>query len=86
MTLPGVLKFQKIIFLQIWNEHQEVGLQKILIENLKKSSDISTLKNRILEIKKYDGLQGDIIFDKYGDVFREYFIMKVQNSEYKKVN
>ena len=61
---------------------QGYELGKILIQNLKNSSDISTLKNRILKTKKYEGLQGDIIFDKYGDVYREYFIMEVRNKKY----
>jgi len=65
---------------------QGYELGQILIKNLQKSSDISTLKQRILKTKKFEGLQGDIIFDKYGDVFREYFIMQVQNKEYIKVN
>ena len=65
---------------------QGYELGKILIKNLNKSADISTLKNRMLKTKQYDGLQGDIIFDKYGDVFREYFIMEVKNREYIKVN
>ncbi len=64
---------------------QGYELGQILIQNLRKSSDISTLKQRILKIKEYDGLQGKIIFDKYGDVFREYFIMEVKNKEYIKV-
>jgi len=64
---------------------QGYELGQILIQNLRNSSDISTLKKRILKIKKYDGLQGDIIFDKYGDVFREYFIMEVRNKEYIKI-
>ncbi len=65
---------------------QGYELGKILIQNLKNSTDISTLKNRILKIKKYDGLQGDIIFDKYGDVSREYFMMEVKNKKYVKVD
>ncbi len=64
---------------------QGYELGQILIKNLKNSSDISTLKQRILKIKKYDGLQGDIIFDKYGDIFREYFIMEVKDKEYTKI-
>ncbi len=64
---------------------QGYELGKILIQNLKNSFDISTLKQRILKIKEYNGLQGKIIFDKYGDVFREYFIMEVKNKEYVKV-
>ncbi|MEA3288740.1 MAG: ABC transporter substrate-binding protein [Campylobacterota bacterium] len=58
---------------------------QVLIKNLKKSKDISVLKKNILTKRKYDGLQGDIIFDKYGDVSREYFMMKVKNGKYVKV-
>ncbi|MEA3553087.1 MAG: ABC transporter substrate-binding protein [Campylobacterota bacterium] len=65
---------------------QGYELAQVLITNLKNSSDISTLKQRILETKKYDGLQGDIIFDEYGDVYREYFMMEVKNKEYRKIN
>ncbi|MEA2017132.1 MAG: ABC transporter substrate-binding protein [Campylobacterota bacterium] len=64
---------------------QGYELGQILIKNLRNSTDISTLKQRILTIKKYDGLQGDIIFDKYGDIFREYFIMEVKDSKYIKL-
>lgn len=64
---------------------QGYELGQIIIEKLKESSDISTLKQRILKTKKFNGLQGDIIFDKYGDIFREYFIMKVQNKQYIKL-
>jgi len=65
---------------------QGYELAKILIQNLKVSNDTSTLKNRILEIKKYDGLQGDIIFDKWGDVARKYFMMEIKNGKYVKVD
>ena len=66
-------------------EGQGYELGKILIKNLSKSSDISTLKERILSQKVYEGLQGDIIFDKYGDVSREYFMMKIKNAKYIKI-
>lgn len=64
---------------------QGYELGKILIENLLVSSDIATLKQRILNTKIYEGLQGDITFDKYGDVSREYFMMKIQNAKYIKI-
>ncbi|MGB6327365.1 MAG: ABC transporter substrate-binding protein [Halarcobacter sp.] len=67
-------------------EAQGYELGKILIENLSISSDISTLKQRILNQKTYKGLQGDIIFDKYGDVSREYFMMKIANAKYVKID
>ncbi|MCK5295229.1 MAG: ABC transporter substrate-binding protein [Arcobacteraceae bacterium] len=65
---------------------QGYEMAQILIQNLKDSTDIATLKQRILKIKKYNGLQGNIIFDKYGDVFREYFMMEVKNNKFRKIN
>ena len=65
---------------------QGYELAHILIQNLKNSNDISSLKNRILNIKEYEGLQGDIVFDKYGDVFREYFMMEVKNADFVKID
>jgi branched-chain amino acid transport system substrate-binding protein len=61
---------------------QGYELAKILIKNLKHSTDIQTLKSRILKIKNYGGLQGDITFDKYGDVMRDFFMMEVKNSQF----
>jgi len=65
---------------------QGYELAKILIQNLRNSTDISTLKDRILKIGKYDGLQGDIEFDKYGDVSRKYFMMEIRDGKYVKVD
>ncbi len=67
-------------------EAQGYELGKVLIENLLISSDISTLKQRILNKKTYKGLQGDITFDKYGDISREYFMMKIKNAKYIKID
>ena len=65
---------------------QGYEMSQILIENLKKTSNISELKNYILEGKIYKGLQGYIEFDEYGDVSRDYFIMKMINGKFEKVN
>jgi branched-chain amino acid transport system substrate-binding protein len=65
---------------------QGYELGKILIQNLQNSSDIATLKKRILDIEKYSGLQGNIIFDKYGDIKRDYFMMKVIDKSFKKIH
>jgi len=61
----------------------EVG--KIIIKNLKISSNFETLKTRILNIKEYRGVQGNIIFDKYGDIEKEYFMMTIKDSKYIKL-
>lgn len=61
---------------------QGYKLAQILIKNLKISSDMTTLKDRILKMKTYKGFQWDINFDKYGDINRDYFIMKVDNARF----
>lgn len=64
---------------------QAYELGKILIEELKKDINIKNIKQRILNTKKYKGLQGDIVFDKFGDVSRDYILMEVKNGEFVKV-
>jgi len=61
---------------------QGYELAQIIIKNLRNSTDIQTLKKRILTIQRYNGLQGDITFDKYGDVMRDFFMMEVKNSQF----
>ncbi|AXH15636.1 hypothetical protein CP985_04820 [Malaciobacter mytili LMG 24559] len=58
----------------------------ILIETLKKHRDTNEFKKIILSKKSYDGLQGKIIFDDFGDVYRDYFIMSIKNKKYKKID
>lgn len=65
---------------------QGYELAQILIQNLEKSSNIADLKKNILKVKRYEGLQGNIIFDKYGDVMREFFIMEVKNKKFVRKN
>ena len=64
---------------------QGYELAKILINNLNKTTDISKLKDEILKEKVYHGLQGDITFDKYGDVNRKYSIMEMKNGKFEKI-
>lgn len=65
---------------------QGYELGQILIQNLQKSSNIETLKQRILDIEKYKGLQGDIVFDKYGDIQRDYFMIQVIHKSFQKID
>jgi len=64
---------------------QGYEMAKILIKNLKKTTDISKLKDLILKEKTYHGLQGDITFNKYGDVNRKYFMMQIKNGKFKRI-
>lgn len=59
---------------------------KILIQALQNTTNPVKIKEYILTKKIFTGLQGHIIFDKYGDVSREYFITTIKNSEYERIN
>lgn len=64
---------------------QAYELGKILIKELDKEPSLENMKNRILTTKIYEGLQGKIEFDSYGDVLREYFIVEIKNGEFVKI-
>ena len=49
----------------------------ILAEALRKNSDPLSVKQTIIEICRYKGLQGDIELDTYGDPKRSFFLMQV---------
>lgn len=56
---------------------------KVIIEVLKKDDDIKNFKETLLSIKKFEGLQGTIEFDEYGDIKRDYILMIVKDAQYK---
>ncbi|NVJ52918.1 MAG: ABC transporter substrate-binding protein [Campylobacteraceae bacterium] len=58
---------------------------KIIIQMLKEA-DETQIKRNILLQKEFDGVQGKIIFDKYGDVIRDYYNFRVKNGEFIKIN
>lgn len=68
------------------NAMQGYELAQIIIQNLTQSPELNTLKQRILSTKSYKGLQTDIIFNKYGDVQRKYFMIKVKNGKFVKID
>lgn len=57
----------------------------ILIEALKSGRQPAHLKNTILEIGHFEGLQGSIDIDSYGDTKRSFFLMQVKNGGYERV-
>ncbi|WXR62913.1 ABC transporter substrate-binding protein [Peptostreptococcaceae bacterium AGR-M142] len=59
----------------------------VLNEAIKrKGTNIDKLKKEILKISVFDGLQGDFIIDEFGDVKREIYKIKVEDSKYKGLN
>lgn len=59
-------------------------LAKIIIELLKVGEETELKKNLLLR-KEFPALQGNIIFDKYGDVIREFYTFKVINGKFEKI-
>lgn len=60
-------------------------LSQIIIEMLR-VGDETQIKQNLLAKKEFDGLQGKIVFDKYGDVVREYYNFELRNGEFIRVN
>lgn len=60
-------------------ESAQVVFKTIAAEHSVKASDI---KNGILKQSEFDGLQGKIVFDAYGDVQRPEFIVTVKNGKF----
>lgn len=58
---------------------------KIIIELLNHSEDITKFKNLILSKKRFNGLQSDLIFNRYGDVNRETFLIEIKNNRYQRI-
>ncbi|WP_108062809.1 ABC transporter substrate-binding protein [Poseidonibacter lekithochrous] len=59
-------------------------LSTIIIELLKKG-DETKLKENLLLQEKFQGLQDMIVFDKYGDVIRDFITFEVKDGKYTKV-
>ena len=64
---------------------QSYEATKILLDTLKDDLSTKNLKKNIIKKSTYEGLQGEIIFDKYGDVFREYHLVSVTNGKFKRI-
>ena len=59
---------------------------KIIIQTLKKDTNIANIKKNILFEKTFDGLQGKIVFNKFGDVDRDYFLMQVKDNSFVRIH
>lgn len=53
-----------------------------LVTALRQNPNPSELKQTLLQIRKFKGLQSDFEFDKYGDVKREFFVSTVKNGTF----
>lgn len=64
--------------------YESMMILKQAIENAD-STMSKDIKNSMLNIKEFDGVQSDIIYDEYLDASRETFIYRIENSEFKRV-
>ena len=64
---------------------QAYELTEIILDALK-NTDETQIKEQVLAKKSYQGLQDKIIFDKYGDVKREFYSYTIKDGQYKRVN
>jgi len=53
----------------------------IILKVLQKDSDLKKFKKTLLSIKKFEGLQGSIFFDEYGDVQREQYLSIIRDNK-----
>ena len=49
------------------------------------STNIDEVKENIIDIRSYTGLQADFIINEYGDALREHVLIQVEGGEYKRV-
>jgi len=59
-------------------------LAKVIIELLKVGNETELKKNLLLK-KEFAGLQGNIVFDQYGDVTKEFNTFKIINGKFEKI-
>ncbi len=56
---------------------------QVLFRALGKSDDPTMLRETIKEIESFQGLQGELTFDQFGDVKRQHILMTIQNGQFK---
>lgn len=64
------------------NGFDSVMILKKAIEN---GADLNNMKEVIMKIDRFSGIQGNIIFDKFGDRQEKPFVLKIENGKYEKV-
>lgn len=63
---------------------QAYETMRIIIEVLNEDSNVQNLKRHFLTQKVFEGLQGKVVFNEFGDVDRDYFLMTVKNNQFMK--
>lgn len=68
-----------------FSSHFAYESTSILINGLRITDDPTHLKESILQQQKFEGTQGTILIDKYGDPMRELFLMTVKDGKFVRV-
>ncbi|MEA1915219.1 MAG: ABC transporter substrate-binding protein [Campylobacterota bacterium] len=87
---PEFIQFKKDFYAHFKKEPsifaaQGYELAQIVLKVLQSSSDLTQFKQQVLKIKTFSGLQGDIVFNQYGDVSRDYFLVEIKNKKFIRV-
>jgi branched-chain amino acid transport system substrate-binding protein len=62
--------------------HESVS---VIAEALKKNADLSRLKETLIAIRQFKGLQGEIVINNFGDPERSYSLMQVRDGRFVRV-
>ena len=54
----------------------------ILFTSLKSSKNLSGIKKSIIDIGVFEGVQGQLVLDSYGDVKRDYYLMTIKDGKF----
>ncbi len=57
-----------------------------LLAGLAKGNDEASLKETLLDMRRFPGLQSELIFDNYGDVKRKLFLTVIEDGQFKVVD
>lgn len=75
-------KFGKDMSFAAINGYDSVLIIKKAVEN---GATRENIKETILKINRFEGLQGEIVFDEFGDIQKKPSIIKVENGRFKRV-
>ncbi|MEN6475183.1 MAG: ABC transporter substrate-binding protein [Syntrophaceae bacterium] len=84
---PAFLQFQDEFFKRyktIPETWETFGYEAVMVlaQALSQNPDPKRLKETILAMKRFKGLQGDIVFDRYGDNQREPFLLTIRKGAF----
>lgn len=84
---PKYLQFRQAFLDRFNHEPGFPGLTaynatNVIIDRLKNKTSSLSLKEAILEKREFDGVQGNIRFDEFGDVFSKSYVTQIQGNQF----